>query len=52
VARKAMKTSPQRFETLNEALAEMGRRIRTPADRWRPVSKLLSRPVQKSLVEF
>jgi hypothetical protein len=52
VARKAMKTAPQRFETLNEALAEMGRRIRTPVSRWRPISKLLARPVQKSLIEF
>ena len=52
VARKAMRTAPQRFETLNEALAEMGRRIRTPVSRWRPVSRLLSGPLQKSLVEF
>ena len=52
VARKAMKTSPHRFETLKEALAEMGRRIRTPVSRWRPVSRLLSGPLQKSLVEF
>ena len=52
VARKAMRAMPQRFETLNEALAEIGRKIKTPLSRWRPVSKLLSGPVQKSLVEF
>lgn len=52
VARKAMKSVPQRFPTLNQALSEMESRIKTPISQWRRVAKTLAGTVQKSLMEF
>jgi hypothetical protein len=52
VARAAMHSSPVRFASLGEALAEMERRIRTPPGEWRKEAKLLAAPVQRSLLEF
>ncbi len=52
VARRAMKSSPSRFSSLQEALSEMENRIKTPAGRWRAASKLLAAPAQRSLDEF
>ena len=52
VARKTMNSPPARFGGLNEALAEMEKRIKTPAKQWRKEARLLARPVQMSLMEF
>jgi hypothetical protein len=52
VARKTMNSPPARFGSLNEVLAEMEKRIKTPAKQWRKEARLLARPVQKSLMEF
>ncbi len=52
VARSAMRSSPVRFSSQAEALAEMDRRIKTPAREWRKEAKLLAGPVQRSLMEF
>jgi len=51
-ARKTLQAAPQRFASLGEALAEIGRRIKTPASQWRPHCKLMAGPVQRSLAEF
>jgi hypothetical protein len=51
-AKKAMRAAPSRFNTLSEAVAEMVRRIKTPATQWRTHSRLISGPVQRSLAEF
>jgi hypothetical protein len=52
VARKAMSSTPQRFSTLQEALGEIYRRIRTPSRQWQKTSKLLAEPIQRSLADF
>ena len=52
VARKAMLSPPQRFSSLNEALGEMEKRIKTPLDQWRREAQTLAGPVQRSLMEF
>ena len=52
VARAAMHSSPVRFASQTEALAEMERRIRTPPGEWRKEAELLAAPVQRSLLEF
>jgi hypothetical protein len=52
VARAAMRSPPTRFASLSEALAEMEKRIKTPAGQWRREAKLLAAPVQRSLMEF
>ena len=52
VARQAMGSDPMRFSTLNDALAEMARRISTPMARWRPYSKLAAGTAQASLADF
>jgi len=52
MARKTMQAAPQRFGSLAEALAEMEKRIKTPAGQWRREAQLLARPVQRSLMEF
>jgi hypothetical protein len=52
VTRAAMHSSPARFASQAEALAEMERRIRTPAGQWHKEAKLLAAPVQRSLLEF
>ncbi len=52
VARAAMQSTPVRFASQAEALAEMDRRIRTPPGEWRKEAKLLAAPVQRSLLEF
>ena len=52
VARKAMRTPPARFASLAEALAEMEKRIRTPAGQWRKQAQTLAWPVQRSLIDF
>ena len=52
VARKAMSSPPIRLGSLPEAMAEMQRRIKTPASQWRKSVQLLEKPVQRSLTEF
>jgi hypothetical protein len=52
VARQAMRSDPMRFTTLNDALAEMARRISTPMAKWRPCSKLAAGTAQASLADF
>jgi len=52
VARKAMRSPPARFAGLAEALAEMEKRIRTPAGQWRKQARILAGPVQRSLMDF
>jgi hypothetical protein len=52
VARKAMRSPPARFACLGEAMAEMEKRIKTPAGEWRKEAQILARPVQRSLMEF
>ena len=52
VARKAMSSAPQRFSTLQEALREIDRRIKTPTSQWQKTSKLLAEPIQRSLADF
>jgi len=52
VARKAMRSHPARFASLGEAMAEMEKRIKTPAGQWRKEAQLLAAPVQRSLMEF
>jgi hypothetical protein len=52
VARKAMRSPPARFASLTEALAEMEKRIRTPAGQWRKQARTLAVPVQRSLMDF
>jgi hypothetical protein len=51
-ARKALRADPKKFGTLGEALDEMGRRLRTPRMKWRPFSRLLAAPAQRSLADF
>jgi len=52
VARSAMRSPPVRFASITEALAEMEKRIRTPAGEWRKQAQQLAAPVQRSLMEF
>jgi hypothetical protein len=52
VARKAMSCAPHQIGSLPEALAEMERRIKTPAVQWKKAIKMLEKPVQRSLMEF
>jgi hypothetical protein len=52
VARKTLSSQPQRFSSLNEALAEMEKRFRTPLREWRKKAEILAGPVQRSLMEF
>jgi len=52
VARKAMGSRPLMFGSLQESLAEMERRIRTPPGQWRAAASMLERPEQRSLWEF
>ena len=51
-ARKAMSSVPQRFGTLQEALGEVERRIKTPSIQWQKTSKLLVGPIQRRLADF
>jgi hypothetical protein len=52
VARKAMSSLPHRFGSLPEALAEMERRIKTPAVQWKKTIQMLKKPVQRSLMDY
>lgn len=52
VARKALSSPPQRFSNLDEAMAEMESRIRTPLAEWRREAEILAGPVQRSLMEY
>ena len=52
VARKAMSSLPHRFGSLPEALAEMERRIKTPAVQWEKTIQMLKKPVQRSLMDY
>jgi len=52
VARKAMSSQPRRFSSLEEALAEMEKRIRMPLGQWRREALILAGAVQRSLMEF
>lgn len=51
-ARQAMRSQPKRFGTLAEAMSEMEGRVKTPSSRWRGLSRLISEPVQTSLLSF
>jgi hypothetical protein len=51
-AREALRNPPQKFETLEAALAEMATRIRTPARDWRPCSELSRGVGQMTLARF
>jgi hypothetical protein len=51
-AREALRNPPRKFETLEEALAEMATRIRTPARDWRPHSELARGVGQTTLAKF
>jgi hypothetical protein len=52
VARQAMGSDPMRFTTLNDALAEMARRVSTPSAKWKASSKLAAGTAQASLADF
>lgn len=52
VARKAMQATPLRLGSLGEALEVIKGRIKTPESQWLKASKLLGKPVQRSLAEF
>lgn len=52
VARKAMSASPLRFGSLDEAIVEMGCRIKTPFSKWKSCSDILSGTIQSSLANF
>ena len=52
VARAAMRSQPVRYSSLAEAMTEIERRIKTPAEKWRGEAQILARPVQRSLLEF
>jgi hypothetical protein len=47
-----MRSPPARFASLGEAMAEMEKRIKTPAGQWRSEAQTLGGPVQRSLMEF
>lgn len=51
-ARQAMSCQPKRFGTLAEAMSGMEERVKTPSGRWKGSSKLISAPVQTSLLSF
>ena len=51
-AREALRNPPRKFETLEEALADMVTRIRTPARDWRPHSELARGAGQTTLAKF
>ncbi|MGB7572052.1 MAG: hypothetical protein WBL87_09890 [Methanothrix sp.] len=52
VARKTMSSPPRRFSSLEEALADMETRIKTPMGQWRRETQILAGAVQRSLMEF
>jgi DNA repair protein NreA len=52
VARQVMRSDPMRFSNLNDALAEMARRISTPMAKWRSCSKLAAGTTQACLADF
>ncbi len=52
VAREAMNSIPQRFSTLEEALGEMSRRIKTPSNEWKSYSKSISGTIQSRLSNY
>jgi len=47
-----MSSPPVRFASLAEAMAEMEKRIKTPAGQWHKEAGLRAMPVQRSLMEF
>jgi hypothetical protein len=51
-AREALRNPPQKFETLEAALADMATRIRTPLRNWRPSSELVRGAGQTTLASF
>ena len=51
-AREALRNPPQKFETLEAALADIATRIRTPARDWRPHSELVRGAGQTTLAKF
>jgi hypothetical protein len=52
VAREAMGSSPQRFDSLPAARDELLRRLRTPASLWIGRASLLRAPAQRRLDDF
>jgi hypothetical protein len=52
VARKALSMSPKIFSTLDEAVDEMVRRLKTPHSKWKSYSHLTSGQFQSSLANF
>ncbi len=51
-ARKAMRVDAKRFSALDEALDEMGRRLKTPVTKWRSFSHITLGSFQSSLANF
>jgi hypothetical protein len=51
-AREALRNPPKKFETQEEALADMATRIRTPLREWRPYSELAWGVGQTTLAKF
>lgn len=52
VARKALSVAPKTFSTLDEAIDEIGRRLKTPHSKWKSYSRLTSGQFQSSLANF
>ncbi|MDM7912934.1 MAG: Nre family DNA repair protein [Methanotrichaceae archaeon] len=52
VARKALSMAPRIFSTLDEAVDEIGRRLKTPYSKWKSYSHLTSGQFQSSLANF
>lgn len=51
-ARKAMMVDVKRFSALDEALGEMGRRLKTPVTKWRSCTNITLGSFQSSLANF
>jgi hypothetical protein len=51
-ARKALSEVPKVFSALDEAIDEMGRRLKTPCSKWKSCSSLASGQFQSSLSNF
>lgn len=52
VARAAMNSKPRRSDSLDEALALLTARLKTPALEWMSLAQSLKRPAQRSLIDF
>lgn len=52
VARRALQEVPMRFASIEEALQEMSRRLKTPAFKWKSFSQFAEGSIQSSLANF